>query len=577
MLRKLCWSALLLSLSVSCVAVPQSDGTGQTGAARTTEAGAGGASVDTGCAYFYFLWGRAAEVDHRYADALTAYEKALACDPGAEYLMRGLVVFYMRMNRNDDANRLIGRLLALNPRDVEILTLKAGLYASEGRVDEAAAVYNAILALTPRDGNTLLRLGSLYAGNNRFKEARKVLERLVGLDDRSFVGYQYLAKLYRQLGEYDKAMAAYDKALALNWLPALALEAVDILEYRKQYAKAISFCHRILENEPDDEQARQRLVQLLLGMGEVAQALDELRELRRYAANVFDVDLTIGRILIEQEQYDQAISHFSEMLAVDPDSGNIHYLLALAYGAKGESGEAIRFLQHVTPSDTAYEDAVLLQVELLVKEERLAEAETALVAAIADPVARRPRFYGALAALYRRQARNEEGRKVFAEALPLYPQDAMLHHEYALFLDRIGSFDEALAAMQKVLAIDPHNPYALNYIGYTWADRGENLAKARKYIEEAVALRPDDGFIRDSLGWVYFKLGESKRAVAELTRALELVADPVIFEHLGDVHAKAGRAAEAIKAYEQALALLEKDEEQQRLHGKIKALRGGSR
>ncbi|MDH4320473.1 MAG: tetratricopeptide repeat protein [Desulfobulbaceae bacterium] len=572
MLRKLCCSAFLLCLCVSCAAVPNPDATGQ-----PISAEAGKASADTGCAYFYFLWGRAAEADHHYADALAAYEKALACDPGAEYLMRGLVVFYMRMNRNDDASRLIGRLLQLHPQDVEILTLKAGLYVSEGKVDEAAAVYNAILALTPRDGNTLLRLGTLYAGNNRFKEARKVLERLVNLDDRSFVGYQYLAKLYRQLGEYDKAMTAYDKALALNWVPALALEAVDILEYRKHYEKAISFCRRILDNEPEDEQARQRLVQVLLGMGEVGQALDELRELRRYSGNEYDVDLTIGRILIEQEQYDQAISHFSEMLAADPESGNIHYLLALAHGAKGESGEAIRLLHHVKPADSAYEDAVLLLVELLVKEEQLAEAETALTAAIADPVARRPRFYGALAALYRRLERNDEGRKVFAAALPLYPQDAMLHYEYALFLDRTGSVDEALAAMQKVLAIDPHNPYALNYIGYTWADRGENLAEARRYIEEAVALRPDDGFIRDSLGWVYFKLGEGKRAVAELTRALELAPDPVIFEHLGDVHAKAGRAAEAIKAYGQALELLDKDDDRQRLEGKIKTLRGGSR
>lgn len=534
-------------------------------------------TVDTGCAYFYFLWGKTAFSERHYNEALEAYEKALVCDPEADYVRRALVVFYVKMGKNDDAARLLGKLLEHHPDDVEILTLKAGLYVSKGQVDEAASVYNSILDIIPDDNKTLLRLGSLYAGNGRFEEARLVLERLVRIDEDSFVGFQYLAKLYQQQGAYEKALAAYDKALALHWLPSLALEAVDLLEYRKHFEKAVSFCRRMLDNEPDNEKARQRLVRLFLEMDQADLALSELRELRKHAVNVYEVDLTIGRVLIEQKRYGEAIRHFSAMQATDPDSGHIHYLLALAHGADGDEEEAVRLLQMVAPKDSVYEDAIMLQVELLIKSKQFGRAEKVLSGAVAEPVGRKPRFYEALASLYRHQGQMKEGRLVLEEALALYPEDNSLHYEYALFLDRAGLFDQALAAMEKVLAMDPENPYALNYVGYTWADRGENLQEARKYIEQAVALRPDDGFIRDSLGWVYFKLGDDAKAVAELTRALELAADPVIFEHLGDVHHKGGRMESALQAYEQALAILKKEEERQRLEKKIKALRVGSR
>ncbi|MDH3394242.1 MAG: tetratricopeptide repeat protein, partial [Desulfobulbaceae bacterium] len=207
-----------------------------------------------------------------------------------------------------------------------------------------------------------------------------------------------------------------------------------------------------------------------------------------------------------------------------------------------------------------------------VRNRKFAEAVNVVDQALADPAGRRPRFYGVLASLYRQQGRNDDGRRLFEKALQMYPEDIMLHYEYALFLDRTGNADDAFVAMQKVLVMDPHNPYALNYIGYTWADRGEKLDEARVFIEKAASLRPDDGFIRDSLGWVYFKLGQYEKALAELTRALELASDPVIFEHLGDVYAKTGQMAEALKAYQQAVSHFAEDEGRQRVEAKIKAL-----
>jgi len=227
----------------------------------------------------------------------------------------------------------------------------------------------------------------------------------------------------------------------------------------------------------------------------------------------------------------------------------------------------------VTPADGVYEDAVMLLVEFLVKDKAEAEADALLAKAIADPVSRRPRFYAGLAGLKQRQGQNDAGREIFRKGLALYPKDSQLRYDYGLFLDRSGAGAEALAAMEEVLRLEPDNAYALNYVGYTWADAGHNLEEACKYIEQAVQLRPEDGFVRDSLGWVYFKLGRMEQAAVELRKALKLTKDPVIFEHLGDVEHAAGNQAEAIRAYEHAKGLFGKEADQQRVEEKIKALR----
>jgi len=142
-----------------------------------------------------------------------------------------------------------------------------------------------------------------------------------------------------------------------------------------------------------------------------------------------------------------------------------------------------------------------------------------------------------------------------------------------LFLEQIGDQDGVMEKMQQALRLEPKNAAALNYIGYTWADNGENLEQALKYIEQAVALKPEDGFIRDSLGWVYFRLGDSKRAIKELERALELVDDdPVIYEHLGDVYLQAGEVGTARSNYEKALTLQKDEEKLESVRRKIEKL-----
>ncbi len=119
-----------------------------------------------------------------------------------------------------------------------------------------------------------------------------------------------------------------------------------------------------------------------------------------------------------------------------------------------------------------------------------------------------------------------------------------------------------------VIEIDPRHADALNYIGYTYAEKGIYLDRALELIERAIKYKPNSGYIIDSLGWVYFRKGQYDRALEELKKAVTLCPeDPTINEHLGDVYFKRQDYGEALKTYKRALSLKNADGE--RLNGKI--------
>ena len=114
--------------------------------------------------------------------------------------------------------------------------------------------------------------------------------------------------------------------------------------------------------------------------------------------------------------------------------------------------------------------------------------------------------------------------------------------------------------MKAVISLDPQNANALNYLGYTYAELGENLDEAERLIKEALQQKPDDGYITDSLGFVYFKKGLFNEALKYFERALSLVPDnSTILEHLGDAYLKIGDNEEALNCYKRSLSKKEKD------------------
>lgn len=568
-------AAILLAIScVSCIGktVPLPD--------RNTEAALSEDSrpADTQCSYFYYLWGKSAELggQERYEEAVEAYEKALVCDEHATYVMRDLAVLLLRMNRRQHALIWLEKLLAINPDDLQTASLIANIYVADGKVDEAEAVYKRLLALDPENQQVLLMLGTFYAHQRRYEEAESILEQLLSLDSNSADGYLYLARLYRELRLLDRAARYYDKTLSLRWSTLVAIEAADLLERMSRYGDAEKLYLRMLDEDEANEHARLQLAEIYSKQGEVEKAVAVLQELKNYSLEPQQVDLAIGRILVGSNRLDEAEAHFKEMIDNYPEFEEARTLLALVYYDKGDKEQAVRQLSTIPRDSENYPDAVLMQVRILVEMGDFQRAESILTDAIESGVEPLSRMYTLLASLYQKGGRMEDARKIYKQALALFAEDHQVYFEYGIFLDKSGDQQGALEAMNKVLELNPDDPYALNYIGYTWADKGINLEKAKEYLQEAVRQLPQDGFVRDSLGWAYFKLGETDAAIRELGAASEMEPeDPTIAEHLGDAYACKGDFEEAAKNYERALKFSAEKEKRQKVRDKLQNLSVG--
>ncbi len=146
---------------------------------------------------------------------------------------------------------------------------------------------------------------------------------------------------------------------------------------------------------------------------------------------------------------------------------------------------------------------------------------------------------------------------MLTDGLKAHPQDEELLYTLGTVLERSGATSEAIARMRQLLEVNPRNAAALNFIGYTLADHGEQLDEAERLVRLALSIHPDSGAYLDSLGWVQFRRGDAARATGTLERAVELEPDePTILEHLGDAYGGVSRRDAAVGAYRRALEVM---------------------
>jgi len=139
----------------------------------------------------------------------------------------------------------------------------------------------------------------------------------------------------------------------------------------------------------------------------------------------------------------------------------------------------------------------------------------------------------------------------------------MFHFRAGVIFDKLNKRQSCIDKMKTVIELDPENTNALNYLGYTYADMGMNLNEAETLIKKALSYKPDDAYITDSLGWLYYKKGDFKKATALLKKAVDLIPnDPILLEHLGDAFHKDDNSDRALEFYKRSLKNKKKDKEE---------------
>jgi len=505
----------------------------------------------------HFVEGMAFEENGEMDKALEAYRKVLNVDPGQSDLASRVAVLLIRQEDFPQAIDILKDAIKANPSDAEPYRQLAYIYAKYlKKTDQAIDYANRAVALNPRDIEAYQRLVEIEFAAGEEKKAIEVLDRAtkVRSDDANFwtrLGKLYVAVLFKpdsqpKPDELKRVNEIFKKAAEhANDDPTVLKDVADYYASSQQLKEAIPLYLRVLELQPDDANAREKLA--------------------------------TGFILTNQR--DKAVEMLDQIIKEHPEKYQPYDLLAQVLD------EEARSLQRANRADEAkarfakvaanYEQSLLINPNHAGTYLRLAEL---LLGPLKDPqralkflAEARRRFPGAPEIVYylaigQREAKQiQQALATFEEALHDAELDedneivnAKFYFNYGATAEQAGLYEKAADLLRKSIALDPANAAeAYNYLGYMWADHNMHLDEAEEMIKHALEIEPNNGSYLDSLGWVEFRKGKFDQALIDLLRAAKNIErdDPIVFEHIGDIYLKLDRVSEALGSWQKALAL----------------------
>lgn len=508
---------------------------------------------DYACSYFYFLKGRSAELRQDFEEALEAYENAAICDSKASYAQSKIPFLLLRLGRVHEAALWLHTFLGKHPDSVSLRLLYANILMGQRKTDAALQQYRRILASHPDDPAVTLPLAEIYMAAGRTAEARRILEQELSRDEDSYQAQLLMARLLRRTEDFAASRAHFTRALELNWSADVQAEVAELLIRQHDFAAAEAMYRDIIDREEQNENAYAGLIRLLLQEGREEQALEELLRLRQAPDKPGWVDLSIARYYIRHEQYDEARRILEQRIKRD-NSSEARFLLAALLQHEQKYEESLAQVRLIDNKAPEYPEALALMVSLCRQLNRVDDAVLFLERNIAGAITRHPAMYPLLAELHDSQERSAVARKVLEEGLRRYPESEDLLYSYGAFLEQKSEHRAAMDIMQKLVAINPSNAAALNFVGYSWANDGINLQTALDYIQRALELMPDNASIQDSMGWVLYRLGRLDEALPVLEKAAQGSQEPEVQEHLAEVLAARGQHKKALRIYQRLLA-----------------------
>jgi tetratricopeptide (TPR) repeat protein len=515
-----------------------------------------------------YLVGRSAQQHRDFALAVSAYEKALAGDPESPELISRTFLMELSIGHFDRAAALAEKALKLDPGDAlpQLVLLTERLKSG----DKAGALKSA--TALPQDG--LHRFVTPIA----LAWARMAVGDLAGADTAlqgldKFNGFTPLKEfqlglLYDYAGDAAKAGEHFDKALAasgqINWRLA---DAIGSFRQRHgQGNEAKQLYDRFIRENASSELAQSVLSARPPGPPPplVTSPADGMAE------GLFD----LASVLNQTETVDLALVYDRFALELKRDFPLAQLLLADLLSAENKPQESLSVLSGIPASSPYHWSARLRVAANLESLDRIDEA----IAMLKEMSAQSSKAVGAelqLGDLLRAKKRFAEAVDAYDEAIRRtasqgLPERWTMFYDRGVSLERSHQWQRAEADLEHALELKPNQPLVLNYLGYSWIDRGENLDRGLKMIEKAVELRPEDGYIIDSLGWAHYRLGDYAGAVKYLEKAIELVPeDPTINDHLGDAYWQTGRLTEARFQWRRALQFGPEEKEIKPIEAKL--------
>jgi tetratricopeptide (TPR) repeat protein len=515
-----------------------------------------------------YLAGRHAQQERDYLSAATWFEDALKVDPQAPELVTRTFLMEASVGHFDRAKPLAESELKLDSTDAMadlvllIDRVKAG--------DNAGAVARAE-ALSGDGVHRFVRPLALAWTRMGIGDVAGAEAALQELD--KFNGFAPLKDFQLGLiddlaGRADLAEANFKKTLEaspqLNW--RLTDTMANFYERHGRGDEAKALYERFVKDNAGSELAESILdgQSAVPARAQINSAEDGLAEA------LFD----LASVVNQPETLDLSLLYGRCALQLRSDMVLAQLLVADVLSAQSKPDESMAILAQI-PRSSPYSWSARLRIAANLE---MLDSTDEAIALLKEMAAEAPTRAGAamqLGDLLRGKKRFDEAVEAYDEAIRRFQASGMperwsLYYSRGIALERSGQWKRAEADLLHALELKPDQPLVLNYLGYSWIDRGENLERGLKMIEKAVELRPEDGYIVDSLGWAHYRLGDYPSAVQYLEKAIELVPeDPTINDHLGDAYWQSGRAVEARYQWRRALQFGPQDDEIKPIQAKL--------
>lgn len=525
-------------------------------------------------ASYYFLAGEMLSLRGESVRALPVLEAAYGMDPNpfiAARLISTKAITGNRAEAESDAHKMV----LLYPKDSRLRFLYGEMLMAGQRWSDAAEQFQRSVELDPDSESGYLLLSAAYQADKRVSQAIEALNHLVKRMPGSVPGWSALARLHIAAGKKRAALAPAQRAYELRSAdPENALVLAIAYELNNRSKDAMPLYEQLYRMNPTNDELITRMVAIYSQLGNLQDALQLLEDTEKASKESKPgIQMQRAIILWELKRDKEAAELLDKLILAYPDSDRLRYMAAIGKERTGKLETAIELYGSI-PANSPFKSNAEFRRALNLKElKRLAEAEE-LVMALLDAVDAGPELSILAASIFSDSEKYDSAIDVLEKGYLAHPEVHRLLFVKGVYQEKAGKIRDCMNTMRQVIKVDPQNSSAFNFLGYMYAERGENLEEAEKLVRRALELKPDDGYYLDSLGWIQYQMGKVDEALVTLNAALKQTPDEgVVWEHVAEVNEKKGRIEEAKKAFEKALSSKLEARDKKRIEEKAAAFR----
>ena len=488
-------------------------------------------------AYFHFLRGSLAELNNDGLKALDAYQMGLTFDPDSIFLKFRIAKLHFALAQMTAAVNMAKQIPVEDISNISMFLDMAKIFSGAGESTEALRIFVEGERKFPFEPRLYLSHGNLLLAEESYQQAEGVFLDLLQQVPDSAAAHYYLGMVAIKKNTKLEALGHFDQAIALNKSFERAyIELVTLLEELGEPQRAIHTIDAYLKDvNPHHRAFRLRLIRLYVAEKDADQALEHLDYLLEQNSGDLHAQIRKAQIFGEQGNFSAAIQELNAVLRDQPNELRVRDFLGLLYEEMKDYERAIQTYQANIEIDPTFFDSVLHLGFVTYRLKRNEEALSYLEQAVKlSP--KRPEPYLLLGLTYFQMEEYQKAKDRLEDGIQQDPSNAELHFNLGTAYDKLNRFDGVVREMEQALELDPQHGDALNYLGYSYADRGIHVEEAVSLTQRAVAIKPHNGYYVDSLAWALYKAGRIEEALKMIQRAVTLVSDdPVIYEHLGEI------------------------------------------